>query len=77
MKTSLILFATAAAVPFFTFVGLSGVGAFSIMTALSIVAMLTLDYDNSHQVGYEAKVRVPAAATPVAKAVSESHPLAA
>ena len=62
MKTSHILFATASAVPFFTLVGLSGVGAFSIMTALSIVAMLSLDYDNSRRASYEVATRPSAAA---------------
>lgn len=72
MKTSLILFATATAVPFLTLVGLSAIGAFTITTALSIVAMLGLDYDKSHSTGYEVKV----ARVPVAKA-AETHALAA
>ena len=70
MKTSLILFATATAVPFFTLVGLSAIGA--ITTALSIVAMLGLDYDNSLSAAYEVK----AAPVSVAKA-AETNAFAA
>ena len=72
MKTSLILFATATAVPFFTLVGLSAIGAITITTALSTVAMLGLDYDNSLSAAYEVK----AAPVSVAKA-AETNAFAA
>ncbi|GAB5561687.1 MAG: hypothetical protein SynsKO_33340 [Synoicihabitans sp.] len=72
MKTSLILFAVATAVPFFTLAGVSVLGAFAITTALSIVAMLSLDYDNSRTAGYELEL----AAVPVAKP-AETHAFAA
>ncbi|MBT5903336.1 MAG: hypothetical protein HOH58_14630 [Opitutaceae bacterium] len=72
MKTSLILFAVATAVPFFTLVGASVLGAFAITTTLSVVAMLSLDYDNSRTAGYEAEF----SAVPAAK-VAETHALAA
>lgn len=72
MKTSLILFAAATAIPFFTLVGLSVIGAFTITTALSIVAMIGLDYDNSRSAVYELNVAtVPSAKT------TETHALAA
>lgn len=74
MKTSLLVFATATAVPFITLVGLSVLGAFSIMTALSVTAMISLDYDNSRDLGYAVKT---VSATPAAKSVAETHPLAA
>ena len=77
MKTSLILFATAAAVPFFTLAGLSGIGAFSIMTALSIVAMLALDYDHSRFTPYVPAARVAAPTTVAVKTAIAAHPLAA
>ena len=73
MKTSLILLATATAVPFFMLLGLSGIAAFSIMTALSIGSMIGLDYDNSRSLSYAAKKMAPVSA----KVAGESHPLAA
>lgn len=77
MKTSLIFFTAATTVPFLMLLGLSGVGAFSIMTALSIVAMIGLDYDHSHRLSYVVEMGVPTRAKRVAKAKSETHPLAA
>lgn len=72
MKTSLILFAAATAVPFATFVGVSALGAFAITTALSVVAMLSLDYNNNRTAGYDLEL------APVAIAKSaEAHALAA
>ncbi len=72
MKTSLILFAAATAVPFATLAGLSVIGAFTITTVVSIVAMLGLDYDNSRITGYDLEV----AKVAVAKS-AETHALAA
>ena len=76
MKTSLLIFAAATAVPFFTLLGLSGIGAFSVMTALSVVAMITLDYDNSRHLGYAVETVTPVSAL-TGNQVAESHPFAA
>ncbi|GAB5559361.1 MAG: hypothetical protein SynsKO_10080 [Synoicihabitans sp.] len=77
MKTSLILFSVATVVPFFMLLGLSGIAAFSIMTALSIVAMISLDYDHGRDVAYNVKSVSPVAASRATKAASETHPYAA
>jgi hypothetical protein len=75
MKTSSLLFAIAAAVPFFSFVGLGFAEAFTITTALSIVAMIALDYDHSSSAKRPATDEArPAAAT---RTATERHPLAA
>lgn len=72
MKTSLILFAVATAVPFFTLVGVSVLGAFAITTTLSVVAMLSLDYDNSSTAGYEVELAAVSVTKP-----AETHAFAA
>lgn len=77
MKTSLILLITATAVPFLTLLGLGAIGAFSLMTALSIVATLSLDYGNRYQLAYAREAMAPGSAKLTAKQVSEAHPLAA
>ncbi|MDB4384921.1 hypothetical protein N9023_00545 [Opitutaceae bacterium] len=73
MKTSLILFVVATAVPFLTLIGLGVVGALSIMTALGVAAMVGLDYHKSGQLEYVAKE----ATLVSAQSVSETHPFAA
>lgn len=77
MKTSLILFATATAVPFFTLLGLSGLGALSIMTALGVATMIGLDYGKNCQLGYLVRTVPAVSAHAAAKTVSEVNPLAA
>jgi len=77
MKTSLILFATAAAVPFLSLFGLSGMDTFSVVTAMGIAAALTLDYDNGR---FADRKLALAAATPKpiqTKAALHANPLAA
>ncbi len=77
MKTSLILFVTATAVHFFTLLGLSGIAALSIMTALGVAAVVGLDYGKNRELGFDVKTVSVATARPVAKTTAETHPLAA
>lgn len=72
MKTSLILFTAATAVPFLTLAGLSVVGAFAITTVLGTVALLGFDYGHRRTAGYEVEL----AKVPAGKA-AETHALAA
>jgi len=77
MKTSRLIFATAAAVPFLTLIGLSGIAAFTIATALSIVAMLALDFDHSHRSDLKATVSANTPQVAARQSAIEAHPLAA
>lgn len=77
MKASHTIFTTALIIPVFTLIGLSTVGAFTIMTALSVIAMLAVDFENTPKVKLAPVNTVTNPKVATKKVALEAHAMAA